>query len=311
MRVVVLAGGSGGVKLAEGFAAMDDVDLTVIPNVADDDDFHGLRVCPDVDSTLYALSGRLDRSRGWGPADDATRALGVMGALGAETWMTLGDADLGLHLWRTQRLRAGLRPAEVTVEIARRFGIRARVVLPTDDAVRTRVRTDDGWIPFQEYFVRLRCVPKMRGLAYDGLAEARPTPEALEAVAAADLVVIGPSNPLVSIAPILGVPGLGAAVAARPVLAVSPLVAGRAIKGPAARMLEALGQRADAAGVAAMYAAVADMMVIDEADAGLSPRIEELGLRVRVADTLMPNAPAKERLAREIAALRVPEAAAS
>ncbi|MEL6912933.1 MAG: 2-phospho-L-lactate transferase [Pseudomonadota bacterium] len=314
-KVTLLAGGVGGAKMAEGFAALPDVDLTIIGNVADDDDFHGLWVSPDIDTMLYTLSGRIDRSQGWGVADEGRRALDTLGALGADTWMFLGDRDFGLHIHRTERLKRGDRPTEITRDIGRAFGIGARIVLPTDDRVQTRVETEAGWLSFQEYFVRERCAPEVTALRIDGLAEARPTQEALDAIAQADLIVIAPSNPLVSIRPILGIGGIAAAVqgAQAPVIAVSPLIDGRVVKGPADRMMKALGMRADVVGVAECYAELAQALLIDTADARHGEAVAATGPQPVVTDILMPDATAKARLAREIlshaAATRGQEAA--
>ncbi len=304
-RITLLAGGVGGAKLAEGFQALDGVDLTVIGNVADDEEFHGLWVSPDIDTLTYSLAGRIDRSQGWGVADEGHRALEVLKDLGQDTWMTLGDRDLGLHIWRTMRRAQGDRPQNIAADIAKAFGVTAKIVLPTDDIVQTRVRTDAGWQSFQEYFVRDRCTPEVRDLTFTGAGVARPTAEALAALQGADLIVIAPSNPLVSIAPILAVPGIRDAVtsAPAPVIAVSPLIAGKVVKGPADRMMTALEHRADALGVAEIYRGLAQTLVIDNADAALAERIAALGIAPVMSDILMPDQPGKERLAREILAV--------
>ncbi|WP_211299507.1 2-phospho-L-lactate transferase [Pukyongiella litopenaei] len=302
VNVTLIAGGVGGAKMAEGLAALDNVALSVIGNVADDDEFHGLWVSPDIDTMTYTLAGLIDRDQGWGVADEATRALSVLDRLGHDTWMTLGDKDLGLHIHRTARLRAGDRPSAIAAGVAARFGVRARILLPTDDRVQTRVRTDAGWLSFQEYFVRERCTPDVRELAYDGIEAARPTPEALAAIGDADLLLIAPSNPLVSIAPILKIGGIEDALrqSAAPVWAVSPLIAGKVVKGPADRMMTALGQRADALGIAQTYAGLAEVLVIDTADAALAGDIAALGVTPVCRDILMPDLAAKRRLAGEI-----------
>ena len=196
MKVTLLAGGVGGATRAEGFAALDDVALTVIGNIADDEEFHGLWISPDIDTMIYSLAGLVNRDQGWGVADEAGRALSVLDTLGADTWMYLGDRDLGLHIYRTERLRRGDRPSDIVRDVAERFGVEARILLPSDDRVRTRVKTADGWLSFQEYFVREKCRPEVEALTYAGIDEARPTPEALAALAQADLIVIAPSNPL-------------------------------------------------------------------------------------------------------------------
>jgi len=302
IRVTLIAGGVGGAKMAEGFAALPDVTLSIVGNIADDAEFHGLWVSPDIDTMIYTLGGVIDRAQGWGVADEGRRALDTLGRLGEDTWMFLGDRDLGLHIHRTARIARGDRRSVIASDIARAFGVAPRIVLPTDDVVQTRLRTDRGWMGFQEYFVREKCTPPVHEIAFEGMARARPTPEARAALAEADLIVVAPSNPLVSVAPILGVAGLRAAArsARAPVVAVSPLIAGAAVKGPAARMMAGLGHRADALGVARLYADLADRIVIDTADAALAPRIAEAGPRVTRTDILMRDAADKARLARAI-----------
>ncbi|MFW8634901.1 2-phospho-L-lactate transferase [Cribrihabitans pelagius] len=301
-KVTLLAGGVGGAKMAEGLAALPDVALSVIGNVADDDEFHGLWVSPDIDTLTYSLADVIDRNQGWGVADEGHRALETLNKLGADTWMSLGDRDFGLHIYRTMRRLKGDRPSEIARDVARAFGIEAEILLPTDDRVQTRVRTDAGWLSFQEYFVRERCAPEVRELAFDGLEQARPAPEALAALQQADLIVIAPSNPLVSIAPVLGVPCMSAALKASdaPKIAVSPFIAGKVVKGPADRMMAALGLRSDAAGVAERYRGLAETLMIDHADAGLADEIRAEGLIPACSEILMKTREDKARLAREI-----------
>ncbi|KIC15795.1 2-phospho-L-lactate transferase [Leisingera sp. ANG-DT] len=301
-KVTLLAGGVGGAKMAEGLAALPDVQLSVIGNVADDDAFHGLWVSPDIDTLTYSLADVIDRSQGWGVADEGHRALETLTKLGADTWMSLGDRDFGLHIYRTMRRLRGDRPSEIARDVARAFGVTAEILLPTDGTVQTRVRTDAGWLSFQEYFVRERCAPEVRELAFEGLARARPTPEALEAIRAADLIVIAPSNPLVSIAPILGIPGIADAVqaSAAPKIAVSPFIDGKVVKGPADRMMQALGEQADALGVARRYRGLAGTLFIDHADASLAGAIRAEGQEPVCSRILMKTHEDKTRLAREI-----------
>lgn len=302
LQVTLIAGGVGGAKMAEGFAALENVDLSIIGNVADDEAFHGLWVSPDIDTMTYTLAGLINRDQGWGVADEGLRALAVLKTLGQDTWMTLGDRDFGLHIYRTMRRAAGDRPSDIARDVAQRFGVAAQIILPTDDIVQTRVETEEGWLSFQEYFVREQCKPEVRALAFRGIDDARPTPEALEAIETADLIVIAPSNPLVSIAPILDIPGIKAAVAQStvPVLAVSPLIAGKVVKGPADRMMAALGLRSDAVGVAHRYAGLVDRLFIDTQDATLTEEIIPLGLQVTATDIMMPDLANKARLAQEI-----------
>ena len=305
MRVTVLAGGTGGTKLAHGFALLEDaVDLSIVANVGDDTEIHGLVVSPDVDTLLYTLSGLVDRDRGWGIAGDTMSAHAQFERLGEPTWFTVGDADLATHVHRTRRLRHGDRLTDVVGDMAVSLGIRARILPATDDRHRTIVETDVGALAFQEYFVRLRQQPVVRAVRYDGVGQ--PTPEVLEAIASADLVVIGPSNPIVSIEPILVLPGVREAVAAvrARTVAVSPIVAGRALKGPADRMLDSLGHEVSALGVARLYADVVERFVVDEADADLAPLIEdELGMAVEVLPTVMRTDDDRRRLATALVAL--------
>ena len=312
-RVVLLAGGVGGARMAEGLAMLDTVDLTVIGNIADDDSFHGLWVSPDIDTVTYTLAGVIDRAQGWGVADEGHRALGVLATLGEPTWMTLGDKDLGLHIYRTMRRARGDRPSQIARDVARALGVGPAIVLPTDDRVQTRLATDRGELGFQAYFVRERCAPEVTGLWFEGAEAATPTPEALAAIADADAIIIAPSNPLVSIDPILAVPGLHDAVveAGAPVVAVSPLIAGRAVKGPAARMMASLGFESTALGIARHYQGLADVLLIDDADAGLAADIEALGVDAVVGPILMADAAAKRALAgRVLAAAGLREGAA-
>ncbi|MDK8874571.1 2-phospho-L-lactate transferase [Paracoccus sp. SSJ] len=301
-RVTLLAGGVGGAKMAEGLAALPGVDLTVIGNVADDDEFHGLWVSPDIDTLSYSLARLIDRRQGWGVADEGHRALEVLARLGQDCWMSLGDRDFGLHIWRTMRRMRGDRPSVIAADAARALGVGPRIVLPTDDRVQTRVRTDAGWLSFQEYFVREKCAPEIRELRLDGIEAARPTPEALAAIAEAEAIVIAPSNPLVSIAPILAVPGIaeGLRQARVPRVAVSPFIAGKVVKGPADRMMAALGLRADAVGVAERYAGLADVLVIDDLDSAHSAAIAARGLHPECRPILMRDQGDKQRLAAEV-----------
>jgi len=304
-HVVLLAGGVGGARMAEGFArALPAGALTVIANVGDDEEFYGLRVCPDIDTLLYTLSDRIDRGQGWGVANDTVQALDVLRDLGAPTWMKLGDADFGLHIWRSWRLGQGTGLSEITAEAAVRLGARATILPATDDRLRTKLLTEEGWMDFQPWFVGKRCAPKVRALRYDGAETARPSSLALAALAAADLVVIAPSNPLLSIEPILAVPSLGDAVAAAPArcVGVSPLIGGKAVKGPLARLMEDLGLETTAAGVAARYGALLDAFVVDSGDRADAEALRAGGVDVLSTDILMGGPEGAERLAREIIA---------
>jgi LPPG:FO 2-phospho-L-lactate transferase len=308
-RVVALAGGVGGAKLALGLQlVLAPGDLAVVVNTGDDQEFHGLLVCPDHDTVLYTLAGLADRERGWGLAGETWAAAGQLARLGEPTWFQLGDRDLALHVHRTRRLRDGERLTTIALDVAARLGVATRILPMCDAPVRTRVRTADGWLAFQDWFVRLRQEPAVLEVAFDGAAQApigraQMTPEVQAALAGADAIVICPSNPLVSIAPILAVPGIRNAIAdARRrgirVVAVSPIVAGRALKGPADRMLAALGEEVSALGVARRYIGLIDAFVIDEADAALAPAVERLGIHAVVAPSVMTDDASRAALAR-------------
>ena len=289
MKVTLLAGGTGGTKLAHGFALLGDrVELSVIANVGDDAEVHGLHVSPDIDALLYTLSGLIDAERGWGIRGDTHTAHAMFERLGEPTWFTVGDADVATHVHRTRLLREGVSLTDATAAMAVALGTIARVLPATDDRLRTRLETDAGTLDFQDYFVRLRQEPTVTATALEGIEEARPTAATLAAIRGADLVVIGPSNPIVSIGPILALHGVREAVAGSSrKLAVSPIVAGRALKGPADRMLASLGHEPTTLGVARLYAGVVDRFVIDEQDAALRPAIEDLGMAVDVLPTVM------------------------
>lgn len=299
-RITLLAGGVGGAKMAVGLAAVTD-ELTVIGNVADDQEFHGLWVSPDIDTVTYTLAGLIDREKGWGLAGDSSRTLESLQRLGCDTWMYLGDQDFATHIYRTEQRRMGVRPSVIAQTIAHALGVRTRIVLPTDDPLQTEVQTPQGWIDFQEYFVRERCAPEVLGVRFRGQDQARPTPEAVAAIRDAELLVIAPSNPIVSIAPILAVPGLGQEfrqARARKV-AVSPLIAGRTVKGPADRMLTMAGFSIDSAGIADCYAGLLDGLVIDQRDREDATAVHAKGLNVLITDTLMRSDSDKQRLAEE------------
>jgi LPPG:FO 2-phospho-L-lactate transferase len=290
LRVTLLAGGTGGTKLAHGFELIGaQVELAVIANVGDDTEVHGLHVSPDVDALLYTLSGLVDVERGWGVRDDTLSAHAMFERLGEPTWFTIGDGDLATHVLRTRLLREGASLTDAVGAMATALGISARILPASDDRLRTRVETDAGELDFQEYFVRLRQEPAVTAVRLDGLAEARPTDAVLASIADAGLIVIGPSNPLVSIGPILELAGVREAMSAAqaPKVAVSPIVAGRALKGPADRMLTSMGHEATALGVARLYAGLVDRFVVDRADAHLRPEIEGLGMAVDVLPTVM------------------------
>ena len=301
-NVTLIAGGVGGAKMAEGFDMCKEVELTIIGNVADDEEFHGLWVSPDIDTIIYTLSSKINRSQGWGVNDEGHRALDVLKELGKETWMFLGDRDFGLHIYRTERLKNGDRPSDITSEISQKFGIPSKINLPTDDKVQTRVRTTEGWQTFQEYFVRDKCVPDVLELHYEGLSQSSITPEAESSIVNAELIVLAPSNPLVSISPIIEIPGFKKVLQNTnvPIIAVSPLINGKVIKGPADKMLASLGHRPDVLGIAQYYKDVISHLVIDEQDSSFFEDINSIGISPYSTDILMRDAMDKKRLALKI-----------
>ena len=306
-RVVELAGGVGGAKLAEGLQAVVGAGLTVIVNTADDTERHGLLVCPDHDTVLYTLAGLENEEFGWGLAGDSWTTMGAMERYGEEGWFRLGDLDLATHIVRTDRLRRGGRLTDVLLGLQVSLRIAATILPMTDEPIRTRVRTDAGWLEFQDYFVRLRQAPEVHEVSFDGIAGARPTPEVAAAVGAAEVIVIAPSNPIVSVGPILAVPGMTELLSAARrrgarIVAVSGIIGGKALKGPADRMLASLGHEPSALGVARGYAGLIDVFVLDTVDAGLAPAVEALGIRAVVTDSIMTDDASRERLAREVLA---------
>jgi LPPG:FO 2-phospho-L-lactate transferase len=282
----VLAGGTGGAALAAGIQAVaPDGELTVIANTADDDEFWGLLVCPDVDAVIYRLAGVFNDQAGYGVQRDTFEVLQALARAGEDTWFRIGDSDFATHLLRADLLRRGCTLTEATLLLCDRFGLRARVLPMTDDTVRTRFTTDSGELSFQEYFVRERLRPKLLGISFAGEKVARPAGEAVAAFRDADLVIIGPSNPLISIAPILHL--LGDRLPRQRTVAVTPIVAGAALKGPTVEMMRAFGIDPNPVEVARMYRDVAGTFVLDERDRGLSAAVEELGYRTVVHDTVM------------------------
>ena len=307
-RVVLLAGGVGGAKLAEGLAAHVGHDLTVVVNTGDDCELHGLSIWPDHDTVAYTLAGLDDEARGWGLRDETWAVMDALAALGDEPWFRLGDRDLGTHLWRTGRLRDGRRPTDIALELRDRLGIAPWILPMADEPVRTEVRTDDGWLEFQEYFVHRHQAPDVHEVRFRDVEASTVPAEVVAAIDHAELIVIAPSNPIVSIGPILAVPGMSETVDAAgrrgvPVVAVSGILAGKALKGPADRMLASLGFEATALGVARGYAGLADTFVLDTVDAELAPAVEALGMRAVVADTVMGGDEGRARLAGELLAL--------
>lgn len=308
---LALSGGVGGAKLALGLDhVLEAGALDVLVNTADDFTHLGLKICPDIDTLLYTLGGLSDQTRGWGLADETWQTLGALEVVGGETWFRLGDKDLATHLWRTEQLAAGKSLGEVTATLASAFGILSNIVPMCEQPVQTTVKTPEGDLPFQHYFVKEQCAPAVTGFEFTGIESAHANPQVLDKLRADsyDTVVVCPSNPYVSIDPILSLSGLWQALrdSAAPVVLVSPIVAGMAIKGPAAKMMAELNVPVTAFGVAAHYCqhypGLIDHFVIDESDATLAEDIRTLGLNVTVVPTVMKSLEDKQFLAKNVLA---------
>jgi len=303
--IALLSGGVGGSRFAAGLYDLVGDELTAIVNTADDEVIYGLHVSPDVDTVLYTLSGIGDWERGWGVAGDTFRCNEALGRLGRDNWFRIGDADLATNLLRTELLNSGWRLSEVTELLARRLGIRCRVIPMTDSRVRTTVVTSHGPMTFQEYFVKHRAEPEVLRIVVERSQDERPAPGVVEAITGSEFLFVAPSNPILSIRPILETRGVLDAVRSSGAVkvAVSPIVGGRALRGPADRLMRAFGMEPSAYGVARYYAELfgLDGFVVDRADADLSSRIEsELGVRVYVTDTIMADRSEARRLAEEV-----------
>jgi LPPG:FO 2-phospho-L-lactate transferase len=299
LSILLLAGGVGGAKMAEGLLhSRHGESLAILGNISDDCEFHGLWVSPDIDTLTYTLTQRIDTQKGWGLKDETNRTLDALNTLGEDTWMYLGDQDFATHIYRTNQRKKGIRPSVIARDIATKFGLQTPLLLPTDDVVQTRVNTELGWLDFQSYFVRHQCQPNISEIVFSGAENAKATPEALAAIASADLIVFAPSNPIVSIGAILAVEEIKAAITESSAfkMAVSPIIAGKTVKGPADKMLKALDIRCDALGVAQCYQELIDMLVIDELDADLAESIEALGISTATTDTQMFDRKDKVRL---------------
>jgi LPPG:FO 2-phospho-L-lactate transferase len=298
--VVALSGGVGGAKLALGLSGVLPADeLLIVANTGDDFEHLGLSISPDIDTLTYTLAGIDNPATGWGRRDETWSFMDSIGALGGEDWFRLGDRDLAMHVERTRRLRAGQTLSEVTADICRRLNIGARIVPMSNDRVRTRVRSDAGWIDFQDYFVRQQCRPVVHELVFDGVTHARPQGEVVAALRSGDVraIIVCPSNPFISVEPILAIPGMSDAIKASdaPVVAVSPIIGGEAVKGPTAKMMRELGLEVSAAAVAARYGDLLDGYVVDNADADAVGSVRP---QVTVAKTLMKSIADRMALAR-------------
>jgi LPPG:FO 2-phospho-L-lactate transferase len=301
--IVALAGGVGAARFLDGLArVVPPEDIFVIGNTGDDAEIHGLHVSPDLDTVMYTLAGLADPVRGWGLRGDTFRNLEALRRLGAETWFQLGDRDLATHIVRTELLRSGMKLSAVTRQMTEALGVRSTIVPMSDDPVRTMVQTKNRLLEFQDYFVRRRAKDAVRGVVFYGSDQAKPPPGMLDAITRADAVIFCPSNPLISIGPILSVPGVRPALERRsgPVAAISPIVGGRALKGPAAKMMRGLKLSASALGVARLYQGIADVFILDNEDKAATSKIESLGMKAVVTDTIMSGLLKKKALARAI-----------
>jgi LPPG:FO 2-phospho-L-lactate transferase len=298
--IVVLAGGVGAARFLEGVVqVVDPARVTVIVNTGDDTEFYGLTVSPDVDIVLFTLAGIVDQAQGWGIRDDTYNLLDMLEKLGRERWFLLGDRDLAVHVHRTELLRQGRTPSEVTDDLRQRLGLTVRVLPMSDQSVRTSIRTPDGWLPFQEYFVKRRQQDEVLEIRYDGSETASPAPGLLDAINSAAAILISPSNPLVSVGTILSLAGVREALrsTSAKVVGISPIVGGATIKGPADRMMRGLGMEVSAVGVARAYADFLDVLVMDEQDQALVYAVESEGVRAVFTDTIMRDLEVKRALA--------------
>jgi LPPG:FO 2-phospho-L-lactate transferase len=301
VKIVALAGGVGGAKLAEGLAQiLTPEDLTIIVNTGDDFEHFGLKICPDLDTVCYTLAGLANPQTGWGRLGETFETLENVRKLGGPSWFNLGDRDLGTHLERTRRLREGQPLSQVTRDFCAAWGIRPAVLPMSDDPIPTIVLSDDGELPFQEYFVHRRCEPRVNGFRFDGAEEARPAPGVIQAIRGADLIVICPSNPWVSISPILTVPNLKSELKDHPIVAVSPIIGGQAVKGPVVKMYAELGIEPSALAVAEHYREFLSGFVFDRVDRELESQIQQLNVLTLCTETLMASPAQRKRLAQDV-----------
>ncbi|TET36788.1 MAG: 2-phospho-L-lactate transferase [Anaerolineales bacterium] len=301
IKITALAGGTGGAKLVDGLATLLEPDkLTLIVNTGDDFEHLGLAISPDLDTVTYTLAGLANPQSGWGRTDETWNFLQTLKEFGSPVWFRLGDRDLALHVERTRRMKAGQPLSEITRMLCRTFGI-DHVILPmTDDPVRTIVETEDGDLPFQEYFVKHSHEPQVRGFRFEGIENAMPAPGFLQAIEDSDAVILCPSNPWVSIDPILALSGVRKVLEGEITVGVSPIIGGQAVRGPAAKMFTAMGIEPSACAVAEHYRQILSGILIDEVDAELAPEIEALGIRTKVTQTMMRTQPDRKTLAEEV-----------
>jgi LPPG:FO 2-phospho-L-lactate transferase len=304
--IVALAGGVGAARFLDGLVrVIDPARLWIVGNTADDTEMHGLHISPDLDTVAYTLAGLANPQHGWGLDGDTFHCLEALRKLGAEAWFQLGDRDFATHLYRTARLREGATLTQVTAELTTALGLSCKLVPMTEQRVRTLVKTRSGVMDFQTYFVRRQARDTVLGVTFDGARRARPAPGLLQAIRQAAGIIICPSNPIISIGPILAVPGIREALrqSAAPVAAISPIVGGRALKGPAARMMKSLGMRVSALGVAELYRDFVNVFILDQVDASQAAKVEALGMHVVITDTIMTSMAKKKALARAAAGL--------
>jgi LPPG:FO 2-phospho-L-lactate transferase len=308
-KVLALAGGTGGAKLALGLARSLAPDrLAIVVNTGDDECFYGLHVSPDLDTVMYTLAGLANPETGWGLAGETFNGLDMLGKYGADTWFNLGDRDLATHIRRTQLLRQGATLSQVTAELCQRLGVAHQVLPMSDDPVRTVISTEAGELPMQQYFVQRRSEPQVQSIHYEGADSAKPSPPFLSALSQSDLVVFCPSNPFLSVGPILALPGVKERLKEfgqeRLRVAVSPIVGGAAVRGPAGKIMAELGHEVSCVGVAREYQGFCDLFVIDEQDAHLAQEIEKLGMKPVVTSIIMESEADKIALARHILSLK-------
>jgi LPPG:FO 2-phospho-L-lactate transferase len=301
MKIVALAGGVGGAKLAHGLAQiLQPEDLTVIVNTGDDFEHLGLYISPDMDTVCYTLAGLANPETGWGRVNETWNAIANIERLGGQTWFHIGDQDLATHIERTRRIKAGQSLSQITNDFCKVWGIHHAVIPMSDNSIRTIVNTDEGELPFQEYFVHRKCEPRVNGFRFDGIEFAKPAPGIVDALRKADAIVICPSNPWVSIAPIISVTGIRSAMEAKKICAISPIIGGQAVKGPAAKMYRELGIQPSALAVARHYKNLITGFVFDEVDANLEADIQGLNIRTLITKTLMENSDKRRRLAEDV-----------
>ncbi len=302
MKITALAGGVGGAKLAHGLAQiLPPEELTIIVNTGDDFEYLGLNISPDLDTVCYTLAGLANPVTGWGRIDESWNTFDNIAKLGGQTWFRLGDRDLGTHLERTFRRKRGETLSAITQDFCRAWGVKHQILPMTDDPVYTMVNTlEQGELPFQEYFVHQRCEPTVTSFRFDGVEEARPAEGVLEALSKADAIVICPSNPWVSIDPILAVAGIRQACEAKPVIAVSPIIGGKTVKGPAAKMYQELGIEPSAYAVAKHYEGLLSGFLFDQIDARMNAKIQTLGIKTYFTDSIMKDKDGRRRLAKDV-----------